>query len=427
LELKFVSNNKGKYQIEISKHALSARATPHAPLAIRGGRRGGAAGGRAKARDEQQQPLEYQVPGDFEVVDTLKNVVRCTTPAIREYLQALSSAEEQIALVTDGLLHQCVVRYNCYYAVLKRAVSCAAQLDCIMSLAIASLGSDGLGMCRPRFVSRHEYGGQPLLCIRQMRHPYLKPPSGGGGGGGDVIPNDIVLGLVDENGAVDELGIKVRTPPAMVLTGPNMGGKSTLLRQACIAIIMAQIGCFVPAEACTLTPADRIFTRIGANDDILDGRSTFMVELQETATILHHATPDSFVILDELGRGTATFDGTAIAHAVLQHLASVGCRLMFATHYHLLVADWKNHPAVAMFHMSCLVQSDKDPPDVTFLYRATAGICPKSYGMNVARYLEQALAILIDILLTLCPLSLSLSISLSMSMSRLLLLLLLLC
>lgn len=367
----------------------------------RGGGRGGSRGGRgrgatAAAHDDQ----EYNLPSEFEIVDSLKNVIRCYTPTIRAHLLRLQQAEEQMSLVTDGLLHQCIVRYKCFYAVLKRAVYCAAQLDCILSLAVASLGSDGHTMTRPRFVSRQQYGGQPFLDVRQMRHPYLKAGGGGGGGGsgggggggdggagsGDVIPNDIQLGVKDQDGRMDEFGLPIRAPAAMVLTGPNMGGKSTLLRQACIAIIMAQMGCYVPAERCELTPVDRIFTRIGANDDILDGRSTFMVELQETATILHHATPDSFVILDELGRGTATFDGTAIAHAVLQHLVAVGCRLMFATHYHLLVSDWKCHPAVAMYHMACLVESEHDPPDVTFLYRASPGICPKSYGMNVAKY-----------------------------------------
>jgi DNA mismatch repair protein MSH6 len=124
-----------------------------------------------------------------------------------------------------------------------------------------------------------------------------------------------------------------------------MGGKSTLLRQTCIAVIMAQLGCYVPASKCRLTPFDRIFTRIGANDNILAGQSTFMVELSETSKILREATPRSLVILDELGRGTSTFDGYAIAYAVLHHLTSkVRCLGLFSTHYQMLTEEFKNNP-----------------------------------------------------------------------------------
>lgn len=131
-----------------------------------------------------------------------------------------------------------------------------------------------------------------------------------------------------------------------------MGGKSTLLRQTCVAIIMAQLGCYVPATSCRLTPCDQIFTRIGANDNIMAGQSTFMVELQETSKILREATPRSMVILDELGRGTSTFDGYAIAYAVLHHLAThVGCLSLFSTHYHTLCQEFENHPSIKNMHM----------------------------------------------------------------------------
>jgi DNA mismatch repair protein MSH6 len=171
--------------------------------------------------------------------------------------------------------------------------------------------------------------------------------------------------------------------PIMVLTGPNMGGKSTLLRQTCLAVVMAQVGSYVPAAACTLTPVDRVFTRIGANDNIVAGQSTFMVELSETANILKHATRQSLVILDELGRGTSTFDGYAIAYAVLRHLVDhTACRTMFATHYHSLCDEFAVCPGVTLNHMSCVVEDNKR--DVTFLYKLATGVCPKSYGMNVA-------------------------------------------
>ncbi|RYH28579.1 hypothetical protein EON65_11700 [archaeon] len=165
-----------------------------------------------------------------------------------------------------------------------------------------------------------------------------------------------------------------------------MGGKSTLLRQTCLLAIIAQLGCKVPAEKMILTPVDRIFTRIGASDRILQGQSTFFVELAETAMILHHATEDSLCILDELGRGTATFDGTAVAHSVVHYLVNnTRCRSLFATHYHLLVQDWEIDSRVCLGHMDCLVEEDKQEEEVTFLYKLTTGSCPKSYGINVAR------------------------------------------
>jgi DNA mismatch repair protein MSH6 len=159
---------------------------------------------------------------------------------------------------------------------------------------------------------------------------------------------------------------------------------------------MAQLGCKVPAKKCRLSPVDRIFTRIGASDNILDGQSTFFVELSETSTILHEATPNSLVILDELGRGTSTFDGVAIASAVVQKLAEdLTCRTMFATHYHSLVDEFSTHPNVAMANMACKVADDGDinindpnydaDSNVMFLYKLIGGACTKSYGLNVAR------------------------------------------
>lgn len=212
---------------------------------------------------------------------------------------------------------------------------------------------------------------EQLIEALESYHPYLhvNPEIG-------VIPNDIHLGGAS-------------SPPGLLLTGPNMGGKSTLLRQACIIVIMAQMGCYVPASSCRLSTFDRIFTRLGANDNIFEGQSTFMVELQETSNILQLATRKSLVILDELGRGTSTFDGMAIAHAVVHHLVlNVRCLMMFATHYHLLVDDWKQlSRQISLFFMDCVVNEkdhDTDAKRVTFLYKCKEGFCPRSYGMNVA-------------------------------------------
>lgn len=166
-----------------------------------------------------------------------------------------------------------------------------------------------------------------------------------------------------------------------------MGGKSTLLRQVCLAVILAQLGADVPAEEFEFSPVDRIFVRMGAKDHIMAGQSTFLVELLETASMLSSATRDSLVVLDELGRGTATSDGQAIAHAVLEHLAhETGCRGLFSTHYHHLATDFESDPSVGLYHMACKVGTQIGGlEEVTFLYKLAQGTCPKSYGVNVAR------------------------------------------
>ncbi|EMP31047.1 DNA mismatch repair protein Msh6 [Chelonia mydas] len=175
----------------------------------------------------------------------------------------------------------------------------------------------------------------------------------------------------------------------VLVTGPNMGGKSTLMRQAGLLAIMAQLGCYVPAEACRLTPIDRVFTRLGASDRIMSGESTFFVELSETSSILRHATEHSLVLVDELGRGTATFDGTAIASAVVKELAeNIKCRTLFSTHYYSLVEDYSHSAAVQLGHMACMVENESEDPSqetITFLYKFIRGACPKSYGFNAAR------------------------------------------
>ena len=188
-----------------------------------------------------------------------------------------------------------------------------------------------------------------------------------------------------------------RDPSNVVLL---QGGKSTLLRQTCLIAILAQIGCFVPATECELTPIDRIYTRLGASDRILQGQSTFFVELAETACALRGATRRSLVIMDELGRGTSTFDGTAIASAAVKHLVERNrCLTLFATHYHSVLDEWQNEPFVRLGHMECLVEEgdplaaegdgseaeDGRDHNITFLYTLGTGACPKSFGINVAR------------------------------------------
>lgn len=209
-----------------------------------------------------------------------------------------------------------------------------AELDCLLSLARCSAALSE-PKCRPAFVEPAHPNEPGILEMEDLRHPCIPPEREA-----SFIPNTVCLGATQSR--------------MVVLTGPNMGGKSTLLRQTCLATVMAQIGCFVPAASCRLSPVDRIFTRLGANDNILAGQSTFMVELVETSRILHEASHRSLVILDELGRGTSTFDGLAIAQAVLAYLVErIRCMGLFATHYRQLAVDLENDPRVSCSHMAC--------------------------------------------------------------------------
>ncbi|XP_069351176.1 DNA mismatch repair protein Msh6 isoform X8 [Eulemur rufifrons] len=259
---------------------------------------------------------------------------------------------------------------------LERVDTCHTPFDVLLCLANYSRGGDG-PMCRPVILLPGE-DTAPFLKLKGSRHPCITKTFFGD----DFIPNDILIGCEEEE---EENGKAY----CVLVTGPNMGGKSTLMRQAGLLAVMAQMGCYVPAEVCRLTPIDRVFTRLGASDRIMSGESTFFVELSETASILMHATAHSLVLVDELGRGTATFDGTAIANAVVKELAeTIKCRTLFSTHYHSLVEDYSQNVAVRLGHMACMVENECEDPSqetITFLYKFIKGACPKSYGFNAAR------------------------------------------
>uniref|UniRef100_A0A7S3JTZ3 DNA mismatch repair protein n=1 Tax=Aureoumbra lagunensis TaxID=44058 RepID=A0A7S3JTZ3_9STRA len=270
------------------------------------------------------------------------------------------------------------------------SIVCIGTVDALLALARCSRRSD---FCRAEYAEHFANittdKEVPYLSIVEGKHPALDE---GLRFTEDVIGNDLKLG-----GGI--------APPLLLLSGPNMGGKSTLLRQVCLNAILAQLGSYVRADSFKLTPVDRIFTRLGASDRIMHNQSTFMLELAETADILHHATSKSLCILDELGRGTATFDGVAIAHSVVAELASyTKCRALFSTHYHDLIREWSHHPTVQLGHMDCIVElpSDKennieahnnenngstiaDGHTITFLYKLVPGLSPRSFGINVAR------------------------------------------
>ncbi|OUM61435.1 hypothetical protein PIROE2DRAFT_28032, partial [Piromyces sp. E2] len=309
--------------------------------------------------------LVKSVPKDWIQMSKTQAVNRYYNANLRNDIQRLNEAKELFNDAESEVKQRIYQRFDTHYDKWLKVIKLVAEVDCLACLARCRevLGEPS---CRPEFVSTldTDMTESSVLELTELRHPCVNV-----GVTQDFIPNDTYLGG--------------ERPKLILLTGPNMGGKSTLLRQTCIAVIMAQIGCYVPARKCRLTPFDRIFTRIGANDNILAGQSTFMIELAETSKILKEATPRSLVILDELGRGTSTFDGFSIAYSVLNYIITqIRCIGLFSTHYGMLTEEYKNNPLVACKFMS--FHSDEENHEVVFLYKLTDGICPKSYGMNVA-------------------------------------------
>lgn len=238
-----------------------------------------------------------------------------------------------------------------------QVISCLAELDCLVGLSKHIVEMNPFS-CRPTFTE-----DQSSFQLTQVFHPCLIEfvPH--------FVPNNIFFS--------EEV-------QALLITGPNMGGKSTILRQACVAIILAQIGSYVPAKSFVLCPIDRIFCRIGANDKILEGKSTFFMEMEESSSIIKEATRDSFVIFDELGRGTSTYDGVALAFSVLKYVVEeLHCKTMFSTHYHLLVDEFKFYKGIRKYFMD--FRYDEEKEEIEFFYKFIEGEACKSFGINVAK------------------------------------------
>ena len=300
----------------------------------------------------------HLVPDDYDRKQTLLNAERFITPELKEYERKVLEAEERI-------LEREMVRFEELRAAaaaearrIRTTAVALAELDVLRGLAESAAENDYV---RPRFNTRGE------IQIEAGRHPVVERLAEEQSGE-RFIANDVYL-----NGGDHLLSI---------ITGPNMGGKSTYLRQTALIAILAQMGSFVPAARATLPVIDRIFTRIGAADNLAMGRSTFMVEMTETAEILHTATTDSLILLDEVGRGTATFDGLAIAWAVVEHIhARCRAKTLFATHYHELTELAELLPGVSNLHVSVKEAGER----VIFLRQVEAGRADRSYGIEVAR------------------------------------------
>jgi DNA mismatch repair protein MutS len=307
---------------------------------------------------EVSKPNLHLVPADYDRKQTLVNAERFTTPELKEYEAKILDAQERIVEIERRLFAELRAAVAGEAKRLRQTALALAEVDVLAAFAhIAALRS----YCRPKL----EDSGD--LEIVEGRHPVIEEQEQAARGE-RFVPNDLYLNST--------------THTILVLTGPNMGGKSTYLRQAALIVVMAQMGSFVPARATRLGLVDRVFTRIGASDNLARGRSTFMVEMTETAAILHTATPKSLVLLDEVGRGTSTYDGLAIAWAAIEYLhARTRAKTLFATHYFELTELADQLSGVKNYHVSVKEAGG----GVVFLRKVEPGAADRSYGIEVAK------------------------------------------
>lgn len=298
-----------------------------------------------------------QAPEGYIRRQTLVNAERFITPQMKEYESLILNAQERIAELELNLYRQICKQIADLAVSIMTVARALSRVDAFSSLADVA---ERHGYVRP------DLNDGDAIAIMQGRHPVVERTIETG----RFVPNDVRLSTSDEQ--------------VVILTGPNMAGKSTFIRQVAVITLMAQIGSFVPADSATVGVVDRIFTRVGLQDDLSTGQSTFMVEMLETATILNHATPRSLVILDEIGRGTSTYDGLAIARAVAEFIHNhprAGCKTLFATHYHELTGLAEVLPRVRNYNVAVM----EEDGEIIFLHRIVPGGADKSYGVYVAR------------------------------------------
>ena len=294
-----------------------------------------------------------QAPADYIRRQTLKSAERFITPELKEFEDKALSARSRALAREKQLYDELLDRLNEDLARLQDSAAALAQLDVLACLAERAISLDH---CRPHFME-----GSGQLCIEQGRHPVVEK----------VLETPFVANDV-------HLDSETRM---LIITGPNMGGKSTYMRQTALIVLLAHIGACVPAARVELSPVDRIFTRIGSSDDLAGGRSTFMVEMSETANILHNATDASLVLMDEVGRGTSTFDGLSLAWAAAEYLARLRAFTLFATHYFELTALADSDPGVTNVHLNATEHNER----IVFLHTVLPGPASQSYGLQVAQ------------------------------------------
>lgn len=302
---------------------------------------------------ELPKSVSNPLPGEYIRRQTLKHHERYVTAELRKFEEQVLSAHANSLKCEKEVWHQLVNSLQGHCPVFRLVANLLSRLDVLCGFAMLCTRFQ---LCRPIFVSN------PLIDIRDGRHLVVEAEPNI-----QFVPNSIVLNP---------------TRKTLIITGPNMGGKSTYMRQTALNVILAYSGCFVPASYATLGPIDRIFTRIGAQDDLTAGRSTFMVEMSETANILHNATQKSLVLLDEVGRGTSTYDGLALAWTIAEELAKrTGAFVLFATHYFEMTALAEEHGQVHNVHFDAVEHGN----EVVFLHNVQDGSASKSYGIQVAK------------------------------------------
>jgi DNA mismatch repair protein MutS len=295
------------------------------------------------------------VPAEYQRRQTLASAERFVTPALKEFERHILSAEERVAELEREVYQGILATLGASAGVLRRVGWAVAHLDVFLALAEVARAN---GWCRPCLTDGD------ALEIRGGRHPVVEASLEPGA----FIPNDCQLDCGEQQ--------------VLLLSGPNMAGKSTYLRQVAVIVLLAQIGAFVPAEQATIGLVDRIFTRVGAQDDIAGGASTFMVEMTEMSAILRQASRRSLLVLDEIGRGTSTEDGLAIAQAIVEDVHDrLGARTLFATHFRELARSAAELPRVRLFRTAVAEEQGQ----IIFLRRIEPGAAERSYGIHVAR------------------------------------------
>lgn len=307
---------------------------------------------------EISRSFSGEVPAHFVRKQTLANAERYITDELKQLESKILGANERLASLERQLFDDLLTKLSAELARIQQTAGAIARLDVLAALAEVAV--------RNNYVKPLVDTGNTLV-IDEGRHPVIEQMLKGS----LFVPNDTLLDCDDNR--------------MLIITGPNMAGKSTYMRQNALIALMAQIGSFVPAKSCTMGVVDAIFTRVGASDDLAAGQSTFMVEMTEVAEILQYATQKSLVILDEIGRGTSTFDGMSIARAVVEHIADkdngMGCKTLFATHYHELTDLENALDGVKNYNIAVKKRGD----DITFLRRIIRGPADDSYGIEVAK------------------------------------------
>ena len=298
-----------------------------------------------------------KIPVDFTRRQTVKNGERCITPELREFEVKVLGAERRALDCEQKLFDALCVEVASHIRLIQRVGELVAEIDALTSFASTAQRRNHV---RPTMVD------EPLLDIVDGRHPALEILLGR-----KLIPNSALLGPAN----------KVNKPTLALITGPNMAGKSTYIRQNALIVILAHAGAFVPAHSATIGITDRIFTRIGASDELHLGQSTFMIEMLEAARILHQATERSLIVMDEIGRGTSTLDGLSLAWAIAEGLAARGCRTFFATHYHEITSLADRLPRITNLHVTVREWEN----GIVFLHKIATGHADRSYGIHVAR------------------------------------------